>query len=242
MIYSDQRIRIRVIFTLLLIAALSLLSYYIYRTTVRFSESDGYMINLAGHQRYLSQRIALYALSVAANSDSSKSDSLKSELENTLKTMHKEHDYLVHSPSLGERYRSEAIKKIYYSDPYHLDSKVHEYFRNTEMLLNEKKITKDNPNLIRILADETDLVIGLNQVAEQYQRENEKSIFSFREKKELILFTTLFILACAWFLIFKPVVNEIKILRHIKRKETELAKPLHLRKNNIHQQEVDQLN
>lgn len=221
----SRKLTVRLILSLLLLGVFSCLSFFIYRSTIKMSESDGYMINLSGHQRYLSQRIALYSLALATDSTGQHGDSLRKELSSALSVMENEHNYLIHEPGVSEHYRSMEIKEIYFGSKFDLDEKIHKYFTATRLLLKERNenIDTSNPQLNQILSLATELIHGLNQVVEQYQRENEKDIFSFQRKKEIIFTATLLLLSFVWLLIFRPMLKEINYyLGALRQKEEEL--------------------
>jgi two-component system, NtrC family, sensor kinase len=75
---------------------------------------------------------------------------------------------------------SQKLQAIYFEAPLKLDCQVRDYLTNIHALLNleDGKLTSDNPHLKYILdAAENDLLVSLDAVVSEYQRESDTEFF-----------------------------------------------------------------
>lgn len=88
---------------------------------------------------------------------------------------------------------------------------------------NHNKLHLGNPYLKIILAEQSNLLYIFDLVVQQYQHESEKDIFLFHQKKQIILSVTYCLIILIWFIIFRPMVKEIKFyLGELKKNESAL--------------------
>ncbi len=110
------------ILALSIIAMLSLLSHYFVQSIVAEQEATARVVNLAGRQRMLSQRITRMA-GEAARTPSSPLDQDYTTLIETLLSAH----YALMHGSVGLHIpepKSAAIKNIFMAEPYNLDRTI----------------------------------------------------------------------------------------------------------------------
>lgn len=210
----------RFFFAIALLGIFSVISYAIFYSTVKMFESDSYVLNLSGQQRFLSQQIALLAYEMAAETGENRKDSLKNELDSAVHKMEERHNYLVHDNKIPGHFQSEAIKNIYFAPPVYLDNKVHNYIKAAKQLI------LSNGNSIseaELVASSSVLLLDLNRIVEQYQVENENDIRSFKLEKLTLLLVILCLLFLVWKLVFKKAIKELRyFINELVKKDSDL--------------------
>jgi len=217
---KNMTLTLRYVFALSLIALLSITAFFTLRFAITEQESSAAIINVAGRQRMLSQRISRFALLYVLNEE--ERPSLLSTLNNDLELFEASHAALLNGGSVRglsadevlvlSGNPSDAVSAMYFSDPMNLDTQVKTFIEETRSLLASPagELALDNPHLSYILkAAATDLLTGLNAVTGQYQRESESAIANLQFLETVVLGITLLALMAEALFIFRPMVQQI---------------------------------
>lgn len=197
------------------IAALSIGIFFLLLGILRTNENTAAVINTAGRQRMLSQRVALYALRLVESPAGRQQH--REELQRTVDRMATVHEQLHVSGGSFEGQNlpalSEEVSSIYFGPRGQLDAEIRSYISEAGALAAEPEalLTADNPHLQSLLvAADTRISDGLGEVVDQYQTESDATLT--RLESLLIASVIVILLALAlegWF-IFRPMVRRIR--------------------------------
>ncbi|KXJ60825.1 MAG: two-component system sensor histidine kinase [Alteromonas sp. Nap_26] len=206
-------IRTRYIAALLLTASLVSLSFTVIYNLISAQKQDAEIINIAGQQRMLSQRIALLA-STGRICGSYKE---KQYLSNALATFNNNHQRLISIPSL-----SPVIHNVYFGEKA-LDTRVEQYTQWAQGLFSAP--TCDIPQLYSI-EKVTQLLSDLDYVVDLFEREASARVDTVASVEVYLWLGTLLLLLIEAIFIFSPldkaVRDSIKNLTTLKN-QAEIA-------------------
>lgn len=205
-------IKLRYITALLLVAIIVSVSAIAMRYIFMTQANDATIINVAGQQRMLSQRIALFAQRVSL-CDSAKAVHVASLVESVDK-FEANHQYLIALPSLPPR-----VSAIYFGSE-NLDKKINGF-------LNDAQAYALNPSCktIPIVLDttQTDAMLELlNTIVLNFESEAKNRIKRLEELEIALWLLTLLILVLEALLIFRPM--EKRITANIKHLDKAIIK------------------
>lgn len=178
----------RYIFALSLIALLSILAYYNLNHLISSQSNDAKIINLSSKQGMLSQQIALYAIYY-------KTENLKANIV----AMEEAHTLLL-SFSM-----SEELKKVYFSEPHHLDKNVKTYLFHAKRF----EENRDGRSLTYILQNSQKLLHDLDLATSIYVRTTEANTENLKNVEFFIFLFTLATLFFEALFIFRPANKKI---------------------------------
>jgi two-component system sensor histidine kinase/response regulator len=232
MIKTEGRIgnilRRRSILALSILAGLVILSQLTIQHTIRKNEADSRIINIAGRQRMLSQRIAKCALGVYATADPAKKAAFLSEMAASAKLWAASHAGLQHgNTEMGLPGKNSAgITALF--------SVIRPQFRammkaaqslialETNQAANGESIADQVQTIER---NEGRFLDGMNRIVFQYDREAKRKVRFIQKIEVCLMVITLMVLMLEALFIFRPleglVNNKIK---QIKDDEDKIAK------------------
>ncbi|GMM69351.1 hypothetical protein MTsDn1_26460 [Alteromonas sp. MTD1] len=190
-------IRTRYIVALLLTASLVTLSFTVLYNLIGAQKLDAEIINIAGQQRMLSQRIALFANTKAVCGTEDKRQSFINAV-NKFKTNHQR---LINLEDL-----SSPIQAIYFGD-LQLDKKVKSFISQSEMLYQARNCETNETFSIDNVSV---LLTQLNDVVDLFEQEASQRV-DFVATIEIYLWLgTLTLLVIEAIFIFSPMEKEIR--------------------------------
>eukprot|EP01093_Parvamoeba_rugata_P018635 TRINITY_DN7_c0_g1_i10.p1 TRINITY_DN7_c0_g1~~TRINITY_DN7_c0_g1_i10.p1 ORF type:complete len:712 (-),score=94.63 TRINITY_DN7_c0_g1_i10:1132-3267(-) len=205
-------ISLRYTFALLLIACLVTASVFTMRSLLSKQRTDAEIINIAGQQRMLSQRIALLVQKInACGNDSAASIMM---LDIAINTFFSNHTRLTTLPSLPS-----TISDIYFKD-IQLDRKVNQYIEQARELVQTPKCTSSEAIPLN---QATTLLKHLNNVVYEFEQAAKENVDWVSSLEFYLWLTTLLLLTLEARLIFAPLDKKIKRTIEKLRQASERA-------------------
>lgn len=208
----------RYVIAVTLIAILTTGAFNILQLALKTSDSTALVVNMAGKQRMLSQRLASlsqqYVLSSIADPDAAVNTLVVREsLETTVREMRSANEALS-SGTLNDHTRvelSKPMRRIYFGET-DLKARVDAYLKSVERLIKEHGDTISDENLRMVLLQAERLLPDLNAAVQQYQMEGEANIKRIEELETYAWALTLLVLLLEIIFIFQPMSNKIQEL------------------------------
>jgi signal transduction histidine kinase len=199
--------RIRYWLAILTLAALSAGSFALVERSVGIQEDDGYIINLAGRQRMLSQKVALYVERHIKALQSGHESTHQSHIIDSAELMQNSHTFLV-----TEVETDESLKSLYFQSSESLDSLIYQFTQTATRLAkidHYDEVTRADLDIFD--ADRLEgLLRGLNSAVSIYEQNSKDRVFALQSLEITILIMTLSVLLLAAIIIFRPMEHLLK--------------------------------
>lgn len=214
------------------IAAISILGQVLIQRHLADQVYDSQVVNLAGKQRMLSQRIAKITLMLRSYQSSEEREKIADELSETL--------HIWQVTQLGLQRGSDSL---------HLPGKnseaINEIFKTIEVPFNEmqsgaKGIIEQlafhqqvamgylQPHINKVLSNESDFLAGMDKIVQQYATEANRKVTTLSRLEYLLLIVSLLVIAAEVMYIFRPtavhVARTVKKLRTSEKNARKLLK------------------
>ena len=218
-------LNIRYAALLAVLAALSVGGYLLMDRVIVSGSREAELINLAGRQRMLSQRIQLlandFAHQVGEHGDLEWGKTLRDELLVVADAMEKTHHFLIHGhPEEGPHGGlSREMQSLYFGPAANLDADLREFLGHARALAWAplSAVHDDNPHLLAILAVASGALLDtLERAVAVLQGESEAKTDRLRLAHLWLLVTTLAVLAGSVVLLFRPMIEQIR-RHHLER-------------------------
>jgi PAS domain S-box-containing protein len=196
------------------IAAIIVVSQIFVQQYIRRQESDSRVINVAGRQRMLSQKISKLTLQIGATADTVSRNRLAQELQSALETWQASHERLLHgnqdfgiteanSPQVEEMFRSII--------PYYT-SMVASTGQILQLLQRQPGADREalQPPIDAIMANESAFLEGMNAIVFQYDQEARDRVLKLENIEILLLILSLTIILFELLFVFRPTARKIK--------------------------------
>lgn len=191
-------IRLRYVLALFLVASLVTTTVFIVRGLFDEQRADAGVINTAGQQRMLSQRIALLVEKIHSCQDTLGSSQLA--LDEALNQFHENHVTLTSLPTLPD-----SVANIYFGESQ-LDKRVRNYIEQATPV-----ITQQCPNEHRIDIEEASLILSqLNDVVDAFESSARNRVDKVSNIELYLWVATLVLLVMEAIVIFYPMERQIK--------------------------------
>ncbi|NVK29311.1 MAG: response regulator [Flavobacteriia bacterium] len=217
----------RYIVALLLIATSILASYFIIDQSVEAQRSDALVINIAGRQRMLSQKITKDALLLLNQPDSLSREELKTQLRSDFTEWKTAHEALQSGNAelnISEDYNSAQVETLYHQ----LQPSFQGMKMVVEKLLKDDVTASQAPILLELLLNqEVEFLPKMNDIVKQYESEASAKVLGMKSVELYLLIFSLSVLLFEALLIFLPTTRRIGSfidLLTIKNTELEAAK------------------
>lgn len=217
---------------LLIIGILALLSHYLVQRIVNQQEASARVVNLAGRQRMLSQRITLFAGQLLAEKKQRSPTLFPGEYLDAIATMNKVHQALMHgSVSMAiPAPSSKAIQQIFHQPPVDLDQRLQVFFRLAKQVVDQSLTLPEREQAYLQLRASAryDILNALDTLVLQFQQDSEAAIVKLQRYNRLSLIGMLSTLLLEALFIFRPLLvslyrREKQYLRLLWKMDSEIA-------------------
>ena len=223
MAHSEQRYRnliVAFVGALAAIASLTIVSQVLLHKIVGEKSPSARVINIAGRQRMLSQRIGLLA-KLYREGDIT----VKPELLELVTQMETSHLALLKGnieQNLNHQL-SPALQQLYFGDPQHLDRRTHDYLEVVRTLINSNNEGERSAAYRRIEQfAQSGLLSRLDRAVDLFESEATQDINTFKQTQQLIVGLLLLILILQALFIFRPLVKIVKLEKQLQLAKAEL--------------------
>lgn len=202
-----RRLTLLYVFALSTVAVLSIGAQWLVQRQLQTGESDSRVINLAGRQRMLSQRLAKAALRLEASDPAVRTDAL-GELDETLRGWKATHRGLQRGSTELQLpgANSAPVAKLFARIEPHF-----EVMRDAaERLLEAEASARDTDAIAAIQHHEGEFLAGMDALVYQYVGEAEQRVARLRRLELAILGLTLAVLLVEGMVVFRPAVRRIE--------------------------------
>ncbi len=210
-----RSLRIRYIIGLTMIALLVTASYTMMQRIVSEQRNFATMVNLAGHQSGLSNRIAYFAGLMATTDDDDEFDMAKAQVGRTINKMERAHAILRQGDAeLGiPRLTNDNLDLIFEDPMVGLDNAVERYFERARNLYNQpmdQLSTSSVAYIFLITYGPHVLEPMFDSVVDEYERIGREAILRIERMEFIIWLSTLVVLALEVVLIFLPLERRLR--------------------------------
>ncbi len=188
------------------IAASILISQLLIQTSISRQQDDARVINVAGRQRMLSQKISKLALKIVYTTENQVQNI--QELQKALNLWKGSHEGLMLKDSAFNHHNSAVIKKLFDDLSPHFNII---YERSEKLILQRRSEQGLATSLAAILANEKDFLRIMDHIVSQYEREANTKVNGL-QKTELYLFIiSIIIILAELVFIFRPMARNIAL-------------------------------
>lgn len=195
------------------IALSIIISQFLIQSFIRRQQDDSRVVNVAGRQRMLSQKISKVALQIAAT-EVNELDTKKETLKNALALWKKSHTGLQYGDEdLGlSADNSDTVKSMFETIEPHFEAMV----TNADSLVNylESDIQYSSSEIQRlvenIMAHETRFLEGMDRIVFQYDDEARKKIRDLIQTEFILFVISLLIIILELLFIFRPLARSVR--------------------------------
>lgn len=208
----NHKITIRYLIAIAFIALLSTSSYLSFSYLLKNNETTAAIINISGKQRMLSQRTALFTKQLVSTNSSVEIEDIKHELAQAIEMMQAGHLALISGSTDLQipQNHSKEIHEMYFGE-LQMDKRVTTYIDAIHKLLSSpvNTLKTDHPDYIYIDKHFNPLLVDLNNVVSQYQKEGEESVRTIQKMEFFLWLLTLFVLLLEIQFIFRPMNKQV---------------------------------
>ena len=217
----NHKITIRYLIAIAFIALLSTSSYLSFSYLLKNNETTAAIINISGKQRMLSQRTALFTKQLVSENTSEKIEEIKSQLTQTVEMMQIGHLALISGSTDLQipQNHSKEIHDMYFGE-LQMDKRIKAYISAIKQLLNSPVSTLniEHPSYLYIDNHFNPLLVDLNNVVSQYQKEGEENVRTIQQMEFFLWLLTLLVLLLEILFIFRPMTKQV--LEALNERET----------------------
>lgn len=216
--HPTRRLTTLYITALSTVALLTILGQVVIQSALQQQSSDALVINIAGRQRMLSQRLTKAALALAIFSDAQSQQGNASELQAVVSLWQHSQQGLQHGDAtLGlPDHNSRTVQQLFgriepeYESMLRAANTLLRLVRPGNMHARAAPPSILLPEIRVILAAQSGFLIGMDRIVTQYQLEAEEHIAHLRFIELILLTLTLCVLLLEGLFIFRPAVGQLR--------------------------------
>lgn len=216
---------LRYILALIIIVPFVGVSYFLLHSGLEKQMSDSRVVNIAGRQRMLSQRISKVSLEISNRKDKFEISAHKKELEESLALWKKSHNGLQNGDAeLGlPGKNSEAVKNLFAAiKPFHQIM-----VKEAENIIGEIEVKENDADVSgfvsMILSNEASFLSGMDEIVFQYDKEAKERVENLRQMELILLWTIFAVLTINALFILRPAVKRLKSADKLKNEFISIA-------------------
>jgi signal transduction histidine kinase/DNA-binding response OmpR family regulator len=192
------------------VALLSIGGQFVVQTRLERQSADATIVNVAGRQRMMSQRLAKCALAVAAAPTDAQQARRAAEIRELLPLWRRCHvalqkgDADLEIPFIGDAQAAAMFGEI--------DPSFQAIYDGASKLLADLEANRpvSRPAVDAILARESEFLHGMDRIVSYYEMEAQKRVARLRSVESIFLALTLSVLLLEGALVFRPVTRRIR--------------------------------
>ncbi|MFT2011214.1 ATP-binding protein [Pontibacter sp. 13R65] len=198
------------------VALLSVGGQIIMQHSLKSQISDSRVINIAGRQRMLSQKICKTVLLLGNQSDNSQKRTYLTDLEEALELWQDSHEGLksgyldsIATPVINSDTINSMFEQIapFYEAIITNANAVKDYHQQLNLTSSPPPVTS---SLRTILQQERAYLQAMNQIVYQYDAEASRRVYASQQMELILLFCTLGVLLLEGCFVFRPAVNQLQ--------------------------------
>ena len=211
-----DRLTVRYVAALSAVALLLILSQALVQRVLMQQSSDARVINLAGRQRMLSQKLSKAALAFESTAAPDARKERVGELRSVVTLWERSHVGLQRGDAeLGlSGTNSAEVTRLFTRIEPHYQSMLHAAKRLIAAVTQEAADSSGGPHrsmlVEEILAEEAAFLEGMNEIVFQYDQEAEARINRLKQIELVLLSTTLIVLLLIGLFLFRPTARRIR--------------------------------
>lgn len=205
--------------------ALSIITSYVFISkSLRAQETDSAIINIAGRQRMLSQKLAKGALQLQLDLTAESNTNTRSTLQRDYDLWIASHEILING-SDSIQYNANANSVAILSLFEELNPSYEGMKFTIEQLLESEESRSSTPVILGLLAEEeAEFLPIMDKIVKQYEQEAKDKILGLESIELTLLLFSLCILVLEVILIFRPTLNKISdYVNQLSLQNEELA-------------------
>ncbi len=211
-----NRLRILYIIGLSAVAIFLVVAELIIQKRITQQETDSRVVNIAGRQRMLSQKLTKAALGIQATENDSDDEHYIAEIREILVLWSHSHAILQNGdPKTGIPATTEQsiVKKYsaiepHYQSMYQAGNRILETISKTAPLKVDRVAMKHATD--EILSHEAAFLKGMNEIVYAYDREAKAKVVHLKNTETVLIVLVLFLLLLVGLVIFEPAVRLIR--------------------------------
>ncbi|MDY7005272.1 MAG: response regulator [Cyanobacteriota bacterium] len=219
-----HRLTVLYIAGLSVIAGLFIFEQILVEKSLKYQFTSSRVINIAGRQRMLSQKLSKAALAIQFSSNSEARKQRQEELENVVQLFQTSHQGLQKGDSdlgLPSNNNSPTVKQMFAEMDKYYQPMV-KAARGLLAIANSQSVQADiSPFVETILENEALFLPLMNDIVFQYDAEAQQKVQQARQIKHLLLTVAILLLISEGLFVFRPAVNQLQIYLEEKAKTQE---------------------
>lgn len=203
-----RRLTLLYVSALVSVAAMAVVGQVLIQSMLAQQKHDAYVVNIAGRQRMLSQKLSKSALALESPSDPLGRDARRRELGEVIKLWERSHLALqLGDDDLGLPGENSAEVRHMFA---RIEAPHRELLTAAKALLGSNDAAEAARQVRVILENEAKFLPGMDQIVFQYSNESGSRVQRVARLEGMLLFATLLVLALEGAFIFRPAVQRLR--------------------------------
>ena len=209
------------VLALLTVAILCITGQFLIQQSLQQQEADSQVVNVAGRQRMLSQKIVKCALAIQQVKTIPQIERYREELQQARNLWYLSAQGLKNGDAATDLtpHNSNIIKEKFDS----IEANFTQMLQSVDRLILVSDSTLFAASVETLLANEADYLRGMDAIVNQYAEEARARVEWLTLVEKILLFITLLVLVLEGVLIFRPIVRKVKnVIIKLDQKNGEL--------------------